>query len=133
MSRRRNLNSGTMRGIRKVFTGLEHMPVESCPVAALKYCEELARRVRAEAPVLTGELRASVEVERPGEVDRFGGGHHVFASVVVNSDHAVSVEYGTIDTEPNPFFRRAMLGNSSRFHAFVHHEIDRSLKKLRTK
>jgi HK97 gp10 family phage protein len=48
---------------------------------------------QAAAPMLTGELRASIHVEVDGDQHR----------VVADAEHAAYVEFGTSDTAPQPY------------------------------
>lgn len=126
---RSSINSANGRKIDKVFTGLGLIPYKDLPGPIGDYCEDLADRVRAEAPVDTGELRDSVEVERPGEFNRFSGSDNLTWSVVVNSDHAAAVEYGKVGQAPNPFFRRAIGNSKAKLKAFVHEAIKRGVNR----
>jgi HK97 gp10 family phage protein len=116
---------------RKAFTGLGYIPYHALPPAMERYCHDLAEEVRRNAPVDTGELRASVAVEAPGSFNRFSEAVNRTWAVVVNSDHAAAVEYGTIHQQPNPFFRRAIAGSQKKLKSFVHEAMTEAVEDIR--
>jgi HK97 gp10 family phage protein len=56
----------------------------------------VAEDARVYVPVLTGELRSSI--------------HEIEEGVVADAPHAIPVEFGTVDTPPQPFMRPAADG-----------------------
>ena len=60
--------------------------------------DDVARSAQAAAPVLTGALRDSIEVDREG----------LAAEVGSSLDYAVFVEYGTWKDAPQPFLGPAL-------------------------
>jgi hypothetical protein len=65
-------------------------------------------RAEAEAPVLTGELRAAIAT-RPGPV----GFDHASAEMVVPIEHGVHRDLGTQHQRPDPFLQRAALATEA--------------------
>jgi len=62
--------------------------------------EATADTLRAAYPVVTGRLRASVQVEYPGSASPA----RRFAQLVVGAPYAEFVEFGTARTRPSPAF-----------------------------
>lgn len=66
---------------------------------------QMTRDAQSFAPVLSGELRASIE----------GEFHGLSGTVTAAARYAAYVEYGTSDTAPQPFMRPAADRNEPRF------------------
>jgi HK97 gp10 family phage protein len=62
--------------------------------------ERIADNLRAAYPVVTGELRNSVLVQRESSTSPL----RVFTRVAVTAGHAAFYEFGTHRTEPHPVF-----------------------------
>jgi HK97 gp10 family phage protein len=77
-------------------------------VKAMRVVSDTADAVQQDAqgfaPVLTGELRASIEASA----------HGLTAEVSADAGYAAYVEYGTSDTAPQPFMRPAVDANEGR-------------------
>lgn len=64
--------------------------------------EDVERDVQSNAPVLTGELEGSIEIEKTQ------GRNGPEAIIRVKADHAIPQEFGSSHNPPQPFFRPAM-------------------------
>ena len=62
--------------------------------------QDTADELRAALPVASGELRASVQVQRESS----NSPARVFSQISVNAPYAHFVEFGTHDTAPQPAF-----------------------------
>jgi HK97 gp10 family phage protein len=62
--------------------------------------EQTAEQLRAALPVVTGRLRASVQVQRESSTSPA----RVFTRIAVTAPYAEHVEYGTHRTPPRPVF-----------------------------
>jgi HK97 gp10 family phage protein len=91
-----------MAGISVVWKGPEvsrHLRAKLAP-RVKQAAERVAERARANAPVLTGALRASIDVEPTNDPLSF--------RVVVRAPYASFVEFGWSRAAANPFLRRAI-------------------------
>ncbi|MHA7882583.1 HK97-gp10 family putative phage morphogenesis protein [Nitratireductor rhodophyticola] len=103
-----------LAAVNAAFDRVIRAPREAVLPALKKSGEELAAAQRALAPEDTGALKKSIAVTLPGESTppySQPGGSRVARDIEVivtagNSDvrYAHLVEYGTADTEANPFF-----------------------------
>jgi len=62
--------------------------------------EQTAEQLRAALPVVTGRLRASVQVQRESSVSPA----RVFTRIAITAPYAEHVEYGTSRVPPRPVF-----------------------------
>ena len=93
--------------------------MHSAMQAALDSAADTAvRSAKRRAPVLTGELRSSID-RTP--VERSGGGYKVV--IYANADHARYVEYGGVRTSAKPFVRPAARAGGKKFRSNVRAEI----------
>lgn len=69
----------------------------------------IVEEARRSAPVLTGEFRDSIHVERDGEG----------VQVISDSDHAAYVEFGTNDTRAQPTITPAFTAGMSHLQEIV--------------
>ncbi|WP_011581223.1 MULTISPECIES: HK97-gp10 family putative phage morphogenesis protein [Chelativorans] len=107
--------------------------------ALKKSGDEMAASMRHLAPVDTGELRDSIEVTAPGQsTPRYsqpGGSREAAENEVLitagNSDvrYAHLVEYGTADTEAQPFFWPAFRLNRKRATNRIKRAISKAVKE----
>lgn len=66
-------------------------------------CHDLAVRVEENAPTRTGELAGAVEVIELEQLSK-----EIASGVIVDSDHALAVEYGTSEMLAEPYWRPAI-------------------------
>lgn len=104
----------------RALAALSRRVRRSLPGAADRADRILARRVADEAPVLSGELAASVRVE-PARMTAAGAA----GGVAVDDDKAAHVEFGTDDAPPEPFARPALAAEGGRMARSIAHDIAR--------
>ena len=107
----------TITRLKKLCAAVEKIGAEAT-IASAGHCAELARN---NAPVDTGELRASIGVS--------AGGAYA-ASVIASAPHAAMVEYGTSKSAPQPFMMPAALSAAEGFFAGARMELRRAAKEI---
>ncbi|MGO7833320.1 HK97-gp10 family putative phage morphogenesis protein [Rhizobium johnstonii] len=111
-------NKDGLDGLMKAFDRVKKAPRNTINAALLTSANELANAQRHLAPEDTGALKESIVVTGPGQAtppysqpggETVAGEHEVIVTV---GDHTVRyphlVEYGTSDTEAQPFFWPAL-------------------------
>jgi HK97 gp10 family phage protein len=69
--------------------------------------------IKAETPVLTGNLKTSNRTEQDGDTGYF----------INDADYASYVEYGTYKQSPNPFMRRGITKSIPEFAKIIVEEL----------
>lgn len=117
--------SDTRAKIHATFARLSAVPREALGGVLEGYLDDTADRVRSNAPSDEGELREGVGIIAPEP----GKSPVIRGSVVVTSDHAAAVEYGTVHAAPQPYFRPAIRGGQARLRALILSAISRRLRR----
>jgi HK97 gp10 family phage protein len=91
-----------------------NLVTKALPRALGEALDVLDRQVTSNAPVASGALKESVE-RTPVKHRR----NRISGAVVVKSEHALAVEYGTSDTLAQPFFRPAIRQAMGRMKAIM--------------
>lgn len=89
----------------------------------LPAANHLASVVEGNAPVLTGNLKGSVRVDRKTQSKRNRKGA-VDVTVIADDAAAVPVEYGTSDTPMQAFFRPAIESQKQRLFEMVARDVE---------
>lgn len=134
--------SAKVNGAKKLAATLDGLPKQiedDIEKSVMKGAEEIAAAARLMAPVDTGELRDSIAVTGPGKrtpAHSTPGGAKVtgrLEAVVTagNSDvrYAHLVEYGTQDTDAQPFFWPAYRNKRDRVKRRIKRETSKAIKK----
>jgi HK97 gp10 family phage protein len=90
-------------GLDEFLAELERLAPELTAEARSEQAQEaerIAANLRAAYPIVTGELRNSVQVARASSTSP----HRVFTRIAVTARHAAFYEFGTHRTEPHPTF-----------------------------
>lgn len=131
-------NDGGLSRFQKRMRAIPKEVREAVQPALVKGAEEMARSMRALAPVDEGDLRDSIEVTGPGEqtpaYSQPGGStivpENAAAVTVGNTDtrYPHLVEYGTTNAQAQPFFWPSVRSNRKRATNRIKRAISKAVK-----